>query len=66
MENFKFHNDDPMLKYHQKLLNSYCSSSLESDFASIEQTKASNAISLRTEESLNSEVGNRIDFSNDI
>ena len=66
MENFKFHNDDPMLKYCQKSLNSCCFSSLESDFAIIQQTKAVNSKSLRIEESLKSEVGNRIDLTNAI
>ena len=55
-----------MLKYFQKSLNSCCLSSLESSFASIKQTKAANAISLCIEESLNSKVGNRIDFANAI
>ena len=32
VENVKFHNDAPMIKYRQKSLNSYCFSSLESDF----------------------------------
>ena len=41
---FKFRKDDPMLKYCQKLLNIYCFSSLASDFSTIKQTKASNAI----------------------
>ena len=53
-----------MLKYCQKSLNNCRFSSLVSAFASIEQTKASNAISLRMEESLNSEVGNCIDIAN--
>ena len=66
MEKFKFHNDAPMIKYFQKLLNSFCFSSLESDFASIKQTKVVNSISMHTEESLKSEGGNRIDFANAI
>ena len=37
-----------------------------SSFASIEQIKASNAISLRIEESLNSKMGNTIDIENTI
>ena len=44
MENSKFHNDAPMLKYCQKSLNSCCFSRLASDFAIIEQTEATNAI----------------------
>ena len=42
VETFKFNNDDPTLKYRQKLLNRYCFSSLASEFASTKQTKASN------------------------
>ena len=66
MESFKFQNDAPILKYFQKLLNSSCFSSLASDFDSINHNKAANAISLRIKESLESEVGNSIDFSNAI
>ena len=66
VEIFKFHNDDPMLKHFQKLLNSCCFISLASVFASIEKTKADNAISFRIAESLKSEVGNHIDFANAI
>ena len=66
MENLKFNNDAPMLKYCKKSLDICFSSSLESKFASIEQTKAYNVISLRIEEFLNSEVVNSIYFSNDI
>ena len=63
MENFKFHNDAPMLKYFQKLLNSCCFSILASALYSIEITKSSNDISLRIVEYFKSEVGNRIDFA---
>ena len=66
VEPFKFQNDAPILKYFQKSLNSCCFSSLASSFDGIYHNKASNAISLRIEESLESEVGNRIDFANDI
>ena len=66
METFKFHNDAPMIKYHQTLLNRCCFSSLASDFDSIEQNKTANAISLRTEEFLNSKMGNHIYFANAI
>ena len=66
MENFKFYNDDPMLKYCQKLLNSCCFSSLDSASAVIKQDKSYNDISLRIEESLKSKVGNCIDFTNAI
>ena len=62
MEIFKFHNDAPILKYCQNPLNSCFFSGSASDFASIEQIKAVNDISLRTEESLKSTVGNLIDF----
>ena len=55
-----------MIKYHQKSLNSCCFSSFESDFSSIKQTNAANAIDMLIEESLKSEVGNRIDFANDV
>ena len=66
VETFKVKNDAPMLKYYQKLFNSLCFSILASNFDIIEQTKSSNDISLRIGESLKSEVGNRIDFANDI
>ena len=41
-------------------------SSLAPDFTSIKQFKDENAISMGIKESLKSEVGNRIDFANDI
>ena len=41
-------------------------SSLASDFASNKHFKGANAISIRIKESLKSEVGNRIDFENEI
>ena len=66
VESFKFQNDAPILKYCQNSLNSCCFSSLASAFVSINHNKAANSISLRIEESLESEVGNRIDFANDI
>ena len=66
VETFKFHNDAPILKYCQKSLNRCCFSSLASDFVSIKQIKNTNAISLRTEESLKSKMGNRIDVENAI
>ena len=66
MESFKFQNDAPIPKYCQKSLNSCCFSSLESAFAVINHNKAGNDISLRIEESLESEVDNCIDFANDI
>ena len=61
-----FHNDAPMLNYCQKWLNSYCFSILASSLDIIEQNKAFNDISLRTEESLKIKMGNRIDFENAI
>ena len=64
VKNFKFHNDTPILKYCKKSFNSFHFSSLVSDFVSIEQIKADNAISLRIEESLKIKVVNRIDFEN--
>ena len=57
----KFHSKAPMLKYCQKSLNSCCLGSLASAIAIIKQTKTDNAISMLIEESLNIEVGNRID-----
>ena len=46
VENFKFHNDAPMLKCSKNFLNICCFNTLASDFASIEQTKATNDIPL--------------------
>ena len=66
VESFKFLNDAPILKYCQKSLNSCCFNSLVSSFADINHNNSANAISMRIEESLNSEVGHCIDFSNDI
>ena len=44
VESFKFHNDAPILKYHQMSLNSYCYSSLASVFVVIKQIKTNNYI----------------------
>ena len=66
METFKFHNDTPILKYCQNLLNRCCFSSLAPAFDSIKQIKAVNDISFCIEESLKTKVVNRIDFSNAI
>ena len=66
VELFKFQNDAPILKYCQKSLNICRFSTLESAFASINHKKASNDISLRIEEYLECEQGNRIDFANAI
>ena len=64
VENVKFHNNAPMLKYCQKSLNSCCFSTLASSVVSIKQIKAINAISFHIEESLKSKVDNCIDFAN--
>ena len=66
VKSFVFHKYAPTLIYRQKSLNSCCFSSLASDFASINQIKAADAISLRIKESLKSEVRNRIHFATDI
>ena len=50
----------------QKYLNSCCFSSLASAFASIKHIKAANSITLGINESLTSEVGNRIHFASEI
>ena len=63
---FKFQNDAPILKYCKKTLNSCCFSSLLSAFDSTNHFNAANAISMRIEEPLKIEVGNRIYFANDI
>ena len=52
--------------FRQKSLNSCCFSSLASAFDSIKHIKAANAISLRINESLTIEVGNRIHFASEI
>ena len=49
-----------------KTFNSCYFSILASDFATINHFKAADAISIRIKESLKSEVGNSIDFSNEI
>ena len=66
VKSFKFQNDAPILKFCQKTLNSCCFSSLSSAFSSIKHYNAANSISMRIEESLKSELGNHIDFANDI
>ena len=66
VESFEFQNDAPIFKYCQKSLNSCCISSLASEYNSINHNRDVNAISSHIEESLESEVGNRIDFANDI
>ena len=66
VEIIKFHSKAQMIKYCQKSLNSFCFSILETTFAIIKQTKAFNAILMRIEESLKSEVRNRIDVANAI
>ena len=47
-------------------MNSCCFSSLSSAFDSIKHFNAANDLSICIEESLKSEVGNRIDYANDI
>ena len=47
-------------------MNRCCFNSLASDFHSINQTKSSNDIALRIEESLKNKAGNPIDFANAI
>ena len=47
-------------------MNSCCFISLESAFASINHFNAANYLSMRIEESLKSEVGDHIDFADDI
>ena len=47
-------------------MNNCCFSSLASAFDIINHNAAATAISMLIEESLKSEVGNRIDFANDI
>ena len=66
MESFKFQNDAPILKYCQKSLNRCFFSSLAPAFASINHNKSANDIPLRIKESLESEVGNRIDLESAI
>ena len=61
-----FHKDAPILSYSQKTLNRCFFSSLKSACASNKHLEADNAISIRIKESLKSEVGNRINFSNEI
>ena len=66
VQNFKFHNDAPMIKYCQKLLNSCFFIILASSFAINKQIKAANYISFYIEESLKSEVVNHMDIANSI
>ena len=66
VDEMKVHSKAPMLKYPQNLFNSCCFSSLESAFDSINQTKSANAIAMRIEESLTSQVGNCIDLKSTI
>ena len=57
VETLNFHSDTPILKYFQRSLNSCCFSSLSSDFDSINQNKAANAISLHIIETLEIDTG---------
>ena len=43
IENIVFHPEDPVLKYHKMLSNTYCLSSLTSDFHIIDYTRAATA-----------------------
>ena len=62
VESFLFQNNAPILKYFQKSLNGCCFNSLALALASINHSKAESDISLRVEYSLESAVGNHIDF----
>ena len=66
VKSFVFHKDAPILSYCQKTLIICCLISLESAFACNKHFKAANDIYIRIKESLKSEVGNRIHFTNDI
>ena len=66
VENFKFHNDSPILKYCQKSLNICCFSSLASYLVSTKKIMDANVISLRKVKLLSIKVGNCIDFANAI
>ena len=66
VEKMKFHSNAPMLKYHKNLFNSFCFISLELSFDGINQIKDANDIAMHIEESLMSQVGDHIDFANDI
>ena len=50
VKKIKFHSKAPMIKYHQESLDSFCFSSLTSDFTIINQTRASNDIAMCIEE----------------
>ena len=63
---FVFHKDAPTLIFRQKSLNSFSFSCLASAIPSFKQIKSANAISLRINESLTSEVGNRIHSASEI
>ena len=66
VKSFVFHKDAPILSYCQKTLNCCCFSSLSSAFDSSKHVKAANAIYICIKESFKSEVGNHIDFANEI
>ena len=61
-----YQKDTPIIRYGQKTLNSCCFSSLASAFSIIKNFKAENDISILIKESLDNEVGNRINFANGI
>ena len=47
-----FHPESPVLKYHQELFNSFCLSSLASDFYVINDNRAGTELTNRIEELL--------------
>ena len=66
VEEMKFHSNAPMLKYCQNSWNSFFLGSLDSAFDGINQSKNENYIAMRIEESLTSQLGDCIDFTNTI
>ena len=51
-QNVRFHTETPLIKYHQKIYNSFCLSSLESSFHCIGDNTAVTALVNRIEKSL--------------
>ena len=66
VKSFVFHKDAPILSYCQNTLNIFCFSIFASTFDSNKHFKAADSISIRIKESLKSELGNGIDFANEI
>ena len=69
IENIMFNPEAPMLKYHQKLSNSFCLSSLTPAFHIIGDNRDVPALADNTEESLTLQTDRFryvIDFSNDM